>query len=370
MNAVPPTPQIGPSRRSMLRGASYGFVGLAGASVLTACSTSGGGSEKSASEKNATPTASTTSKTDLSGMKGKTVGLVGVALTSESVKRIVDEAKRLSSEFGFTLDAVDTNGDYKKASDTLKIFADKKYDAAISAVVDPNLMADGAASLEKAGIPFGGCFAGNGPGLSFDVTSDEWLSAGKVGTYLIQRLQADGRKGGVAIINYTPIPATLIREKQFTAMVNHYKYPVLDRQEVKVPGQVVDTERIVTDLLTKYPKGGELLAVIGGWDEVGLAASNAIKKAGRSGDVFSVSVDGNLGNFDAIRAGEPMSATACNDMQTITAVCLTELQTMIGGGKPSAETIYVDAAFVSKANVPPQGEFPVGSGLTPFFVNA
>lgn len=359
----------GLSRRGILRGAAYGSLALGGASVLAACSTSGGKSDAGAA---ASPqvAANAQDRTDLSGLSGKTIGLVGVALTSESVKRIADEAKRLSKEFGFTLDAVDTNGDYKKASDTLKIFADKKYDAVISAVVDPHLMEDGSNALADAGIPFGGCFAGNGPGLAFDVTSDEWLSAGKVGTYLIQRLQDQGRKGGVAIINYTPIPATLIRERQFTAMVNHYEYPVLDRVEVKVPGQVVDTERIVTDLLTKYPKGGELLAVIGGWDEVGLAASNAIKKAGRTGDVFSVSVDGNLGNFDAIRNGEPFAATACNDMQTITAVCLNELMTIIEGGSPTATTIYVDAAFVSDANVPPPGEFPVGAGLTPFFVNA
>jgi ABC-type sugar transport system substrate-binding protein len=109
--------------------------------------------------------------------------------------------------------------------------------------------------------------------------------------------------------------------------------------------------------------------VLGGWDEVGLAASNAIKKANRT-DVFSVSIDGNLGTFDAIRAGEPMGATCANDMTTITSVCLDQLSKMVSGGKPLGETIYVDAPFISKHNVPPQGQFPVGAGLTPFYTAA
>ncbi|HEY9390665.1 MAG TPA: substrate-binding domain-containing protein [Mycobacteriales bacterium] len=355
------------SRRNILRASALAALG---ASALAACSTSGGKSAAATPGATASNPAPSTGTYDYSGLKGKTVGVVGVAITSESVGRIAKTAQQLGKENGFQVDVVDTNGDYKRASDTLKLFADKGYAAVIGAVVDPNLMKEGAQALADRKIPLGGCFAGGTVGdLSFDVTSDEWISGARVGTYAAQRLAAAGREGGVAILNWTPVPALVIREAQWRAMLDFHKIPVLDRFELKVPGQVVDTGRITTDLLTKYPANGKLLAILAGWDEVGLAASNAVKAAGRK-DVFVVSIDGNLGAFDAIRNGDPLKATCANDMATVTRACLSELSNLVGGGKLTARTVYVDAPLITASNVPPQGQFPTGTGVTPFYTGA
>lgn len=356
------------SRRIVLRGGTAALLGVAGASALASCSTSGGQVATTATSNTsvATKGAGVGAASDYSALKGKTVGVIAAAGTSESVARIIKTAQTIGKENGFTVDTVDTNGDYKKASDTLKLFADKGYAAVLSAVVDPNLMKDGAASLQAKNIPFGGCFAGNGPGLSFDVTSNEWISGARVGTYVAQRIAASGRTGGVVIINWTPVPALVVREASWRAMLDYFKIPILGRFEVKVPGQVVDTGRITTDLLTKYPNNGQLLAVMGGWDEVGTAASQAIAKAGRK-DVFAASIDGNLSAFDAIRDGAPLAVTCANDMATITSTCLSKLSAVVGGAKVTSKTIYVDAPLITKSNVPPRGAFPTGAGLTPYY---
>lgn len=99
---------------------------------------------------------------------------------------------------------------------------------------------------------------------------------------------------------------------------------------------------------------------------MGNAASQQIKQLGRD-DVFTAAMDGNLQSFDAIRAGDPMSATCANDMELITQVCMQQLSTIVAGNEPIATSIYVDSPFISKENVPPSGQFPRGNGLTIFY---
>jgi ABC-type sugar transport system substrate-binding protein len=167
-----PIPGSSVSRRILLRGGTAALLGVAGASALASCSTSGPSVAEATSKTQVAAATGAGAAPDYSALRGKTVGVIAAAGTSESVARIIKTAQKIGTENGFNVDTVDTNGDYKKASDTLKLFANKGYAAALSAVVDPNLMKDGSASLEAKNIPFGGCFAGNGPGLSFDVTSN------------------------------------------------------------------------------------------------------------------------------------------------------------------------------------------------------
>lgn len=351
------------SRRTTLRAGLFGAAGIVGAGALAACSTNGppatvastavasGGSEFAAGNYDA--------------LAGKKVGMVGINLTSEANNRARVEAIRLGEENGFEVNVVDTQGDYKKASDTLKLWADQGYDAAISNVIDPNLLQEGGAALAAKSIPFAGIFSGSGPNLTFDVTANEWISGCRIGTYIAQRIQSQGG-GGIAIINLRSLPPTLIREKAVTAMMDYYNIPILSRHEVKYPGQVPDAKQTTADLLTKYPSGGELKCIWGGWDELGNAASQQIVQLGRD-DVFTCAIDGNLQTFDAIREGEPMSATCANEMELITQVCLQQISEVIGGGKALAESIYVDAPMVTKTNCPPPGQFPAGTGLNIYY---
>ncbi len=357
-------PSPGISRRTTLRGGLIGAGVALGAGLLSACSTSGATpAAGSSAAPGAAPMADT--KADYSPLKGKKVGMIGVNLTSEANNRARIAAQNLAKEHGIDFTAVDTQGDYKKASDTLKLWAEQGYAAVMSNVVDPNLVSEGAAALGAKKIPFGGIFSGNGPNLTFDVTANEWISGCRIGTYIAQRIQAAGG-GGICIIGLKSLPPVLVRELAITAMMDYYKIPILQRHEVRYPGQVPDAKQVTADWLTKYKKGGELKAIWGGWDELGNAASQQIKQLGRD-DVFTAAMDGNLQTFDAIRAGDPMSATCANDMELITQVCLQELATVVGGGDPIAQAIYVDSPFIAKYNVPAPGQFPRGAGLTIFY---
>lgn len=355
----------GISRRATLRGGMLGAAGVMGAGLLGACSTGGGGDKASATGAT-TAAASSAAAGDYKALKGKKVGMIGINLTSEANNRARVEGEKIAKAEGIDFTAVDTQGDYKKASDTLKLWADQDYAAVVSNVVDPNLISEGAAALGAKKIPFGGIFSGNGPNLTFDTTANEWISGCRIGTYIAQRIIAGGG-GGLAIIGLKSLPPVLVRELAITAMMDYYKIPILDRHEIKYPGQVPDAKQVTADWLTKYKKGGKLKAIWGGWDELGNAASQQIKQLGRD-DVFTAAMDGNLQSFDAIRAGDPMSATCANDMELITQVCMQQLSTVVAGSKAIAESIYVDSPFISKENCPPKGQFPtIGTGLNIYY---
>ena len=302
---------------------------------------------------------------DFSGLKGKTVGISGVAVTSEAPARSANYAKKLGAANGFKVQVVDTAGDYKKMSDTLKTWAQSKtVQAVISDVVSPSLIKEGMAECAKANIPVAGIFAGWEPGLAIDVASNDWVSSAKIATYIVDRL---GGQGNVAILNWPNVPALQIRGAAIKAHLGFYKgIKIVSEQVLTVPGQVPDAKAKTKALLTKYPKG-KLHCIVGGWDEVGVAAGQACKESGR-GDVFVVGIDGNLASFDSIRAGNPFAATCANDMEAIAATALSQLSNILKGGKPSTNTIWVDAPFVAKQNVPASGKFPKGLGETAYYV--
>ena len=343
--------KMGFDRRQLLKVGGVGALALAGLGAVGAAPAFARGTRGAAA--------------DYSGLKGKTVGVAGVAVTSEAPARSANHAKKLGAQYGFKVEVVDTAGDYKKMSDTIKTWAQtKRVQAIISDVVSPSLIKEGIAECQKAGIPVGGIFAGYDTGLAFDVSSNDWVSTAKIGTYMADRLNG---KGSVAILNWPNVPALQIRQQAIEAHLGFYKgIKIVSKQVLTVPGQVPDAKAKTKALLTRYPKG-KLDAIWAGWDEVGLAASQAVKESGRK-DVFVVGIDGNLASFDAIRAGDPFAATCANDMEQIAAVCLQQLSNILKGGKPSTPTIWVDAPFVAKQNVPASGKFPVGVGQTAYYV--
>lgn len=340
---------------------------VASGPILAAC----GGDDENASSQTAASGPNTTQASvgsagaataSYEGLSGKRIGLAGIAVSSEAPARVAARAQQLAEEHGFTLEVFDGDGDYKRMSDTMNAWALDGIDGMVSAVVSPSLIEEGMASAKEAAIPVGGIFAGYAPGLAFDVASNEWISAGKIGTYIVERM---GGTGQIALLNWPNVPALQIRQAVIEAMLKYYEeIEVVASEVLTVPGQVPDAQQKTQSILTAHP---DLKCIWGGWDEVSVAASQAVIQQGREDSVFCVGIDGNEASFDAIRNGEPFSATCANDMEQITEVCFQQLGIMLNGGQPVSTQIWVDAPFVAKQNVPASGQFPAGQGLTVFY---
>ncbi|MDR2253114.1 MAG: substrate-binding domain-containing protein [Bifidobacteriaceae bacterium] len=300
-------------------------------------------------------------------LAGKSIGHFVIDASTPTAAISTARAMRLAEDHGFNLEVFDAAADYAKLNTTLTTWAAKGLDGIIDTGVDPTPIKAGIADVVAAGIPIGSLDAGYAPGagLTYDVTTNDWLGFAKVVTYLIDRMGDEG--GGIAYINWPQVPALRVRDVQARVMIDFYGLEMLADEIPIVPGQVQDTKQKVASILTKYPRGSGLRAVVAGWDEIGQAASQAIVEAGRD-DVFVVSCDGNLEALDMIRQGEPLAATAARNINQMTDICYGQMATLIDGGELLSTTIYVDAPLITAANCPPPGEYATGSGIQSFYV--
>jgi ABC-type sugar transport system substrate-binding protein len=352
----------GLSRRSFFAGAAGAGAGLA----LAACSTSGGASAAPAAGPASAAASSTFTDADFAPLKGKKIGVVGINLQGPTVARSVQIMTDLSARHGFELQSVSSAFDLARTNDTMRVWSDAAFDAIVVANTEAANISEGLAAAAKAGVPVGGFYCGVAPGLAFDVGANEFISGNRCATYIQQRLAATGGNKGIAIFGYTPLANLRERELSVKTQADYYSIPILLRHEVNADASVPDVQNTTADLLTKYPKGGQLGAVFVGWDQGGFAAVSAIEAAGRD-DVFVVSIDGEVANLDSIRQGGRQGATVVNDMVAVSNVVLAQLAAIIGGAEPPKNPqLYVDAPLVTTANIPATG-IPEGTGLTPFF---
>ena len=352
------------SRRSFFAGTAGVSAGLA----LAACSTSGGSAPAGPAAAGApsTSTGAAFTDADFAALKGKQIGVVGINLQGTTVARSVQIMTDLSTKHGFKLQSVSSAFDLARTNDTMRVWADNKFDAIVVANTEAANISELLGRAKKANVPVGGFYCGIAPGLAFDVGANEFISGNRCATYIQQRLAATGGDKGIAIFGYTPLANLRERELSVKTQADYYATPILLRHEVNADSSVPDVQNTTADLLTKYPKGGQLGAVFVGWDQGGYAAVSAIQSAGRD-DVFVVSIDGEDANLDSIRQGGPQGATVLNDMVAVSNVVLTQLASIIGGAAPPKNPqLYVDAPLITAANIPKSG-VPEGTGLTPFY---
>lgn len=355
----------GLNRRSVLLGMGAGVVGLG----VSACTTSGGLSDSKA---NSAQSNQGTKPVDLSGfdkLKGKKFGLGTAAGTSAAQVRVRQAIEAASKKYGFTVTAFDSAGDYKKLNDTYSLWANQGYDAVIANITPTSQTQGGSAAVKAKKIPFVGVGSGYGDNMDFDVSANAWTMSSKICMYARQRILDETRKdgvGGIAIYYWPNLPDLVIRQKFAETFFKFYETPILSNQVMQVPGQVPDAQNKTRALLAKYPKGSNLKCIVAGWDEIGVAAARTLKEAGRD-DVFVVAIDGNLETFEAMSQGLPFGATCSQDFTEMSNVALQQPNLVLGGSKPIATAMYIDAPLITKDNLPAAGQYPKSNGLDVYF---
>ncbi|MDR2253110.1 MAG: substrate-binding domain-containing protein [Bifidobacteriaceae bacterium] len=354
------------TRRQVLVGSAAAAVGAVLVPALAACAAPDKKSTGVATPKS-TEAVKSDLLADLSSLKGKSIGHFVIDASTPTAALSSAWGKQMAEEYEFSLEFFDGAADYNRVNSTLSTWASKGLDGVINTGVDPTPIQAGLDELKDAGIPVGGICAGYvpGTGMQWDVEINDWITFAKVLTYVLDRIGDSG--GGVAYYNWPQVPALLIRDSQTRAMLDFYSIPILAEEIPVVPGQVQDIKQKTTSLLTRFPAGSDLKAIVAGWDEIGVAAAQAIEEAGRD-DVFVVSSDGDLEALDMIRDGAPFVATGARSIYEMTEICYRQLATVVGGGDVVSTTIYVDAPLVTKDNVPPAGEYATGTGLLTFYV--
>jgi ribose transport system substrate-binding protein len=217
--------------------------------------------------------------------------------------------------------------------------------------VDPAQVEAGLEALSTAEIPVFGMDAGSHPLLVTNVTSNGYAMAAETATYVVDRLNGQGRVVMFVFDPYPPVQKRGIIADSIFA--NNPDIEVVDRLTPDVTdGGIADSRAKMEAVLAANPEPGSISAVWAAWDQPALGALQAIEAAGREGEgIVIVGIDANPQALDAIAAGGNFEASVAQDFDGIGGTVGELVESYLGGEEINQGVVYVPTTLVTASNV-------------------
>jgi ABC-type sugar transport system substrate-binding protein len=278
------------------------------------------------------------------------VGIVSVNYNSPSVQVQTDAAVEAAKARGWEVEMFDGQGDQVATNNAAIAFIDRGFDAIINtASANPQMSAVISYANEK-NVPFVSTFSGLVPGIVADIGSNNTADGVIAATELVGRI---GGVGHVVKMNWTVLPALAERDAGFKAVMSQYPGIKVTEIELKVPGQVDDAFNQMTNLMLA---NDDIVAVWTGWDEPGTAVARAIEQAGKSDNIFVVSMDGTQEVMSLLRGESPYALTVAYDAKNMGVKAVDVAANAMEGKLPSTQMLTLRPCLITKASVPAEGQ--------------
>jgi ribose transport system substrate-binding protein len=279
-----------------------------------------------------------------------TVAVVTPYLAQPGTQFMVEAFQAAAEEKGWTVNVIDTAGDVAAVVSRLEDVVNQGVDA-IVINVDPSAVGVGLEAAAAAGIPVFGMDAGSDPLLVTNVTSNGYAMAAETSTYVVDRLNGQGR---VVMFVFDPYPPVQKRGIIADAIfANHPDIEVVDRITPDVTdGGIADSRARMEAVLAANPEAGSINAVWAAWDQPALGALQAIEAAGREGEgIVIVGIDANPQALEAIAAGGNFEASVAQDFTGIGQKTADLVEQVLGGAELTQRVVYVPTTLVTASNV-------------------
>ncbi len=279
-----------------------------------------------------------------------TVAVVTPYLAQPGTQFMVEAFQAAAEEKGWTVNVIDTAGDVAAVVSRLEDVVNQGVDA-IVINVDPTAVSVGLEAAEAAGIPVFGMDAGSDPLLVTNVTSNGYAMAAETSTYVVDRLNGEGR---VVMFVFDPYPP--VQKRGIIADAVFANYPdieVVDRITPDVTdGGIADSRARMEAVLAANPDAGSISAVWAAWDQPALGALQAIEAAGREGEgIVIVGIDANPQALEAIAAGGNFEASVAQNFTGIGQETANRVEQMLNGAEMNQRVVYVPTTLVTTSNV-------------------
>jgi ABC-type sugar transport system substrate-binding protein len=250
---------------------------------------------------------------------------------------------------------VNSDGSGEKMASNIEDAVAKGCDALVVSMADLRASAAALKKANDAKIPVFSIDSQYTPGTVCDITSNNYVMSPKVSSYMVDRL---GGNGNVVALTMAEHHGVRKRGEVLTQVIipENPGIKLLDNHNIDYGNFFADSQKTMEDWLAKY--GNKINAVWAGWDEPGMAASNAIKAAGfTKKDMFVVGIDGADDAIKMIKAGDPFVATVAQGFEVFGVKAADLIQKIVVEGVPQKEainvtTLYVDAPLLTESNLP------------------
>ncbi|MBN3906844.1 MAG: ABC transporter substrate-binding protein [Nostoc sp. NMS1] len=182
-------------------------------------------------------------------------------------------------------------------------------------------------------------------GVDATITTNN-VQAGEVSCkYIADRLKG---KGNVVIVNGPPVDSVIQRVSGCESVLSKYPDIKILSKNQNAEGSRDGGLRVMTDLLTTFPKIDAVFAIN---DPSGVGAELAANQAQRK-DFFIVGVDGAPEAITAIAAKDSLyAATATQNPRGMAEKAVQVGNDILNGKKPSNSTILIPVKLITKDNV-------------------
>ncbi len=270
-------------------------------------------------------------------------------LASVTTNEMIQSIKKYATNEGWKVTVIDTKGDFNALANRFEDVIATKVDAIVMGMGDPNQIKTQIAKAKAAGIPVFGGDAGYIPDMMLNITSNNYVLSAQITSYLFDRMDQQGK---IVKFYHSAHPGVRKREVVFDAMLAHNKgIELLADHFVKVPGPIEDARKAMESILLAHPRKGSITAVWAAWDEPAIGAAQAIKAAGREGEIIVTGIDGNSQALAMIKNEGIIIGTVKQDFDGIAKMLVEQIKLYFNGKRDFDHILYAPSYLVTHSNV-------------------
>ncbi len=259
-------------------------------------------------------------------------------------KGVEDAAKKIDPNAKVTV--VSSGYDLNTQVGQIDTFIAAGVDMIILNAADTKGIAPAVKKAKAAGIIVVAADVDADGGVDATVTSNNYQAGEQSGEYIAKRLNG---KGNVVIVNGPPVSAVIDRVNGCKAVLAKYPDIKILSDNQNAGGNREGGLRVMTDLLTAFPKIDAVFAIN---DPTGIGSELAMKQAKREKEMFVVGVDGAPDAEVALK--EPngsFAASASQDPYTMATKAVEVAWEIKGGKKPAEPKILIPTTLITRDNL-------------------
>jgi len=272
-----------------------------------------------------------------------TVGDLGNPFFVQIAHGAEAQAKKYNPAVKFTAES--SNYDVNNQTNQMDNFVSSGVNLILLNAADSKGIAPAVLRAKAAGITVVAVDVAAEGGVDATVTSNNKQAGELDGKYVADRLKG---KGQVVIVNGPPVSAVTDRVAGFVEVIKQYPDIKIVSQDQNAGGSRDGGLRVMTDLLTAFPKIDAVFAIN---DPTAIGCDLAAKQAQRK-DFFIVGVDGAPDVVPSLKDPDSLiAASAAQDPYTMSGKAVEIGYDIINGKKPEQSLTLIPVQLITKENV-------------------
>jgi ribose transport system substrate-binding protein len=234
--------------------------------------------------------------------KGKTIYHVACNLALEGCSKIANAIEGGTKALGYKFEKCDGGTTADKIGACFTNAVNAKPDAIVVNGIDVNTAGDGYAAAAKAGIPIIGTFTGNPDGAKGVKTEVAGDACTKEGAALANWIIADsGGKANALFVGTKTYACNIQRQESFISAMKACQTCSTDTLEFAIDAIQSGLPQQLQSAIQTKPN---VTYIVGTFDAVALAATDAVRQAGKSGAIKVAGFDADAPNLELIKKGD------------------------------------------------------------------